>query len=274
MPTVRTPRAPIAAACALLLAAAAGCQSINNLNILSDADEINLGTDFAQELEKQLEFVNDPMVVAYVDSLGQALARNSKRNNIPYHIKVVNSDEVNAFAIPGGFLYVNRALIQEAESESELAGVMGHEIGHVVGRHGAKQMTRQYGLGFLLSLALGPDPAFWQRTAGELLATGALLKYGREAELEADRLGVEETYATRIDPGGIVTFFEKLMALHEREPSGFEQLFSTHPPTTERIELAQQHIAGLPPQGGLAGDSPRFRAVKARVNQLYPRPAK
>lgn len=271
MTTLRHPRALLAAACALSLAAGPGCQSLSGINILSDQDEIKLGADFAKELEKQLEFVNDPLVVSYVDSLGQALARNSKRNDIPYHIQVVNSEEVNAFAIPGGYLYVNRALIQEAETESELAGVMGHEIGHVVARHGAKQMTRQYGLSFLLSLVLGTDPAFWQQAAGELLATGALLKYGRDAELEADRLGIEETHATRIDPNGIATFFEKLLALHESEPGKFEQLFSTHPPTAERIDKAKAHIATLPSPAEFARDSARFHQAKDRVNVLYPR---
>ena len=135
-----------------------GCAGkISDINIFTDAEEVQLGKQFSREIEKELKIYSDPVVTAYIDQLGQHLASYSQRRNITYHFKVVNTEAVNAFAVPGGYLYVNIGLIRAAENESELAGVIGHEIGHVVGKHGAKQMTRQLGLAAVAQLALGED---------------------------------------------------------------------------------------------------------------------
>ncbi len=272
-PARRAPGARSArAAFAVLLLSAplvhSGCGQLAQVNIISTEDELAMGTQFSKEIEKELTLWNDPVVAAYVDSLGQILARNSDRSDIPYVIKVVDTDEVNAFAIPGGYLYVNRGLITTAATEAELAGVMGHEIGHIVGRHSAKQITRQYGLAFVGNLLLGNDPSQWAALTANVLATGTLLRYGREAELEADRFGIEETYRSGIDPRGMVTFFEKLLVLDQRDPGAFEQLFSTHPPTRERIETGRSLIASLPARQGLSSDSPRFHAIQKRLPAL------
>lgn len=242
-----------------------GCGQLAQVNIISTQDELAMGQRFSQEIEKELKLISDPAVNAYVDSLGQLLARNSDRSDIPYVIKVVDTDEVNAFAIPGGYLYVNRGLIVTAASESELAGVMGHEIGHVVGRHGAKQMTKEYGLTQLQGLILGNNPSQWSGMAAGVLSSGTLLHYGREAELEADRFGINEAYRSGIDPEGMATFFEKLLSMEQRDPSGLEKLFSTHPPTGERISAGRALIASLPPKTGLTKDSPRFHEIQKRL---------
>ena len=184
------------------------------------------------------------------------------------YFKVVDTEVVNAFALPGGWLYINRGLIAAAENESELAGVVGHEIGHVVGRHGARQITKAFGLQMLLELAVGEKPSAARQIAGQFAEVGAgltLLKYGREAEREADRFAVEETYAAGIDPEGMATFFEKLMAMHASEPKGVEVWFSTHPPSRERIANVRAQIQKLPPKPGLKADSKRFGEVKARI---------
>ena len=133
-----------------------GCGGVlQNFNIVSDAQEIEMERQFSQEIEKELKLYEDPEVVQYIQDLGQRLAKVSKRANITYYIKVVDTDVVNAFALPGGTLYVNRGLISTADTESELAGVMGHEIGHIAGRHGAKALSRQYGLQIITGLFMG-----------------------------------------------------------------------------------------------------------------------
>ena len=244
------------------------CAAVNQLNLLSTADEVAIGRQAAAEVESGIPIYDDPVVLAYVDSLGQVLARHSKRPDLAYHFKVVDTDDVNAFALPGGWLYVNRGLIQAAANESELAGVVGHEIAHVVGRHGARQITKQFGLAMLVELAVGEDPSLARQIAGQFAQVGAgltLLKYGRDAEREADYLAVEEIHAAGIDPEGMATFFEKLLTLHETEPEGTAVWFSTHPPSRERIANVRAQIAKLPSRPGLRADSERFRSVKARV---------
>jgi predicted Zn-dependent protease len=249
-----------------------GCGgALQNFNIVSDSQEIEMGRQFSQELERELKFYEDPEVVEYIQDLGQNLAKVSKRTNITYHIKVVDTDVVNAFALPGGYLYVNRGLISTAESESELAGVMGHEIGHVVGRHGAKALSRQNGLQFITGLVLGQSPGAARQIASQFAGIGGALgmfHYSREAEREADALAVEELYEAGIDPDGVAKFFEKLMALHENESSGLEALFSTHPPSGERVENARADIALLPQKPDLRKDSARFQRIKKRLPSL------
>ena len=172
---------------------------------------------------------------------------------------------VNAFALPGGYLYVNLGLIRAAENESELAGVMGHEIGHIVGRHGAKQLTKQLGLAAVAQLVLGKDPNQLEKIVGGIVATGTLMKYSRDAEREADAYAVQETYDAGIAPEGMATFFEKLLKLQKEGSSQIEQIFSTHPPTNERIANVRSQIASLPPKPNLAKDSQRFHEIKKRL---------
>lgn len=249
-----------------------GCGgAIKNFNLVSGPQELQMGQQFSQEIEQQIKLYKDPEVVKYIDDLGQSLARYSKRADITYHIKVVDTDEVNAFAIPGGYLYVNRGLISTAENESELAGVMGHEIGHVVGRHGAKQVSKQHGLEIISALILGESPGLSRQIAAQFAGIGGtlgLFHYGREAENESDAYAVQEMYDAGIDPEGMATFFEKLLALHESEPSGFAALFSTHPPTQERIDHVRALIAALPPKAGLRKDSDQFYRIKNKLPPL------
>ena len=259
----------------LILSLSAGCATLSQINLISTPQELDMGNQFSKEVEKEVRLIRDPLVTSYVDSLGQRLVRHSKRADIPYRIRVVDTDEVNAFALPGGYLYVNRGLIQTAENEAELAGVMGHEIGHVVGKHGARQMTKALGLEALLGAVSGQDPGLARQVAAEVAGVGAgltLLKYGREAEIEADGYAVQETYDAGIDPDGMASFFQKLIALHDQKPgaSGLARWFSTHPPTQERIARVRADIAKLPPKSGLAKDSQRFQKVKAYLLERYP----
>ena len=267
---------PAAASISVLLLTSLGCGSaFQHINILSESDEIALGREFSREIEREIKLFTDPEVVRYVDELGQTLARHSKRSNIPYYIKVVDTDEVNAFALPGGFLYVNRGLISMADTESELAGVIGHEIGHVVGRHGAKALTRQLGLEIMLGMISGRNPSGVQRVASQLAGIGGILSmfhYSREAEREADALAVENLREAGYDPEGVTAFFEKLLEINDREPGALALLFSTHPPSRERIDQTRKQIAGLPVLDGLVSDSERFHQIKGRLPPLKKNP--
>lgn len=252
--------------------ALSSCATINRFNLLSTKDEVSIGRKAAQEVEKELRIYGDPVVAAYIDSLGQILARNSKRPDLEYHFKVVDTDEVNAFALPGGWLYINRGLITVAGNESELAGVIAHEIGHVVGRHGARQITKQYGLAVLMELALGGEenPSLAREIAEQFASIGAgltLLKYSRDAEREADVFAVEEMAAAGIDPEGMVSFLAKLQAQREAEPSGTSLWFSTHPATGERIQNVRAAIQKLPPAKATVTDTRRFQTIKERLLQ-------
>ena len=243
-----------------------GCAGrISDINIFTDAQEVQLGKQFSREIEKEVKIYSDPIVTAYIDQLGQHLANHSQRQHITYHFKVVNTDDVNAFAVPGGYLYVNIGLIRAAANESELAGVIGHEIGHVVGKHGVKQMTRQLGLAAMAQLALGENQSKLKQMVANLAAGGVLMKYSRDAEREADGYAVQEMYDAGIDPEGMATFFEKLLNLQKGKPSKLKQLFSTHPPTTERIAAVRSHIAKLPRKSNLKKDSTRFHQIKKRL---------
>ena len=243
-----------------------GCAGkISDINIFTDAQEVQLGKQFSQEIEKEMKIYSDPIVTAYIDQLGQHLANHSQRQNITYHFKVVNTEVVNAFAVPGGYLYVNIGLIRAAENESELAGVIGHEIGHVVGKHGVKQMTRQLGLAAVAQLALGEDQSKLEQMVASLAANGVLMKYSRDAEREADIYAVQEMYDAGIDPEGMATFFEKLLKLQQGKPSRLAQMFSTHPPTTQRIAAVRSQIARLPRKSNLKKDSARFHQIKKRL---------
>jgi predicted Zn-dependent protease len=264
---VASPCRSLAIAVVLSAASLSGCATVGQINLVSEEQELAMGAEFAQQLETELKFIRDPTVVGYISELGQSLARVSQRNNIPYTFHVVDSDEVNAFAVPGGYLYVNRGLIEAADNESELAGVLGHEIGHVVGRHSARQMTQQLGLSALASLALGEDPGMLAQLTAQIAATGAISSYSRDMETEADRYGVQELYDAGIDPMGMATFFDKLEEMHGSGGGSIEQFFSTHPDPGARAADVRVLIANLPPKS-LRDDSQRFHDVKARVRAL------
>ncbi len=251
----------------ILVGGLSSCAAVlSDVNIFDDEDEVELGNRFSTEIEKDLTlYRRDPVVSEYIRQLGARLVRHSKRKNIVYHFKVVDAEEVNAFALPGGYVYVNLGLIRAAENEAELAGVMGHEIGHVVGSHGAKQLTKQLGFAALEQIVLGKNPNELEKLAGTIARTGALMKYSRDAEREADAYAVRQMRDAGIDPEGIATFFETLRQLHKRQPGQLEQFFSTHPPTDERIQNVRTQIARQPRKPNLRKDSLRFREVKKRL---------
>jgi predicted Zn-dependent protease len=223
----------------------------HGLNFYSLEHEIALGKQLSAEVERQAKFISDPVVVEYVNRVGQNLVRNSDAQ-VPFTIKVIDSDVVNAFALPGGFFYVNSGLILHADEESELAGVMAHEIAHVCARHGTKQATK----GEIAQLAMIPAMIFIPYTlAGYAIYQGmqfaipmAFLQFTRTDEKEADYLGLEYMYKAGYDPNAFVAFFEKVAADEKKQPGTIPKIFSTHPPTPDRIEASQKEIATILPQ--------------------------
>jgi predicted Zn-dependent protease len=242
------------------------------VNLYSLEREIALGKGAAQEVERSAKMVTDPVVTEYVNRVGQNLVRNSDAK-VPFTIKVIDSDEINAFALPGGFFYVNSGLILHADEEAELAGVMAHEIAHVAARHGTRNATK----GEIMQWASIPlillGPGGW---AGYGLYEGlnfaipiGFLKFSRDAEREADFLGLQYMYKAGYDPNAFVSFFEKIEAEERRHPGSIPKLFSTHPPTPDRVQKAQEEIATiLPARDEYIVTTSEFDIVKARLNRI------
>lgn len=259
------------AAIAALATATAGAGAC----AISQQQELELGRQYAVEINEQLPIIEDAEVHRYVNLLGDRIAQQGGRQ-LDYTFFVVNTDVINAFAVPGGYVYVNRGLIERTDNLSEFAGVLGHEIAHVELRHGVEQMEamQRAQLGVALgSILLGPP----QGAAAAAVNVGAGLYFARnsrEAEHEADALAVPLLVNAGIHPRGLATFFEELIAERERTPSALEQWFSTHPLTEERIDAAEARIAQLPAGSlnGLIMDSDNFKRVQSRLRAMPPPP--
>ena len=236
-------------------------------NWYSLEQEIGMGREYSQAVEAHVKLITDPVVTEYVNRIGQSLVRNSDAQ-VPFTIKVIDSDEINAFSLPGGFLYVNTALIMEAQEEAELAGVMAHEIAHVAAHHASRQMTHSQ----LLNLAsiplvfVGGGIGVAIKEAAGLAMPLTLTKFSRGFEREADYLGVEYLYLAGYDPHAFVTFFERVQALEREKPGLITKMFSNHPQTVDRIRTTQAEISRiLPPREAYVISTSEFDTVKWRL---------
>ena len=245
------------------------------VNLYSLEREIALGKGAAQEVERSAKMITDPVVTEYVNRVGQNLVRNSDAK-VPFTIKVIDSDEINAFALPGGFFYVNSGLILHADEEAELAGVMSHEIAHVAARHGTKQATKgeimQWASIPLILLGPGGWAGYGLYQGLNLAIPIGFLKFSRDAEREADYLGLQYMYKAGYDPNAFVSFFEKIEAEERRHPGSIPKVFSTHPPTPERVQKAQEEIATiLPARDEYIVTTSEFDIVKSRLGRIQNR---
>jgi beta-barrel assembly-enhancing protease len=241
------------------------------VNFYSLEKEIALGKQLATQVERQAKIINDPVIAEYVNRVGQNLVRNSDAK-VPFTIKVIDSEEVNAFALPGGFFFVNSGLIMKADNEAELAGVMAHEIGHVAARHGTRQATKGEiaQLGMIPLIFMGGWTGYGIYQAASVLVPVTFLKFSRSMESEADLLGLEYMYKTGYDPTAFVDFFEKIETLEKRKPGTVSKIFSTHPPTDDRIRAAQKNIQEyLKAKPEYVLTTSEFNDVRARLMAMH-----
>jgi predicted Zn-dependent protease len=233
--------------------------------------EIGVGSEYSQEVLKSSHMITDPVVTEYVNRIGQNIVKNSDAK-VPFTIRVIDSDEINAFALPGGFFFVNSGLILAADEESELAGVMAHEISHVIAHHAARQMTRaNYAqIGELGSMIfLGGWTGYGIYEGSQIAIPMTFLEFSRTFEAEADYLGVQYMYKAGYDPQGMITMFEKLEALEKQKPGSLAKAFEDHPPTGDRIVNIENEIATiLPPKPDYVVTTSEFDDVKARLARI------
>ena len=239
-------------------------------NWYSTDSEIRMGRQYAAEIEKSTKFITDPVVTEYVNRIGQNIVKNSDCK-VPFTIKVIDTDEINAMALPGGFFYVNSGLILNADEEAELAGVMAHETAHVCAHHAARQMTRaNYAqLGTIPLIFIGGWTGYGIYEAASIAVPVTFLHFSREFESEADYLGVQYMYRAGYDPQAFISFFEKVQALEKRKPGLVAKTFSDHPQTPDRIEHSQNEIAHiLPAKDEYTVTTSEFDDIKARLARI------
>jgi len=259
--------------------------SINDVNAVGNRDigrrgignwystsyEINMGRSYAQQVERAAKLITDPVVTEYVNRIGQNIVKNSDCK-VPFTIKVIDTDEINAFALPGGFFYVNSGLILNADEESELAGVMAHETAHVCAHHWARDTTRgnltQIGM-MPVMILVGGWTGVGIYEGSQLAIPMALFKFDRQFETQADYLGIQYMYRAGYDPQAYLTFFEKIQALQKRKPGLVSKAFADHPQTPDRILHSQEEIARiLPARDEYTVTTSEFDDVKARLTRI------
>jgi len=243
------------------------------VNLYSIEKEIAMGKQYAQEIERQARIIDDPVISEYVNRVGQNLVRNSDVK-VPVIIKVLDAEEVNAMALPGGFFYVNSGLILKAENESELAGVMAHEIAHIAARHGTRQASR----GQIINMAsiplifMGGWTGYGIRQAASILVPVTFLSFSRGFEREADMLGLQYLYKAGYDPTSFVDFFEKIQSMEKKKPGTMSKVFSSHPMTDDRIKDAQKNIQEmLEARPEYVVTTSEFNDVKSRLSAMHSR---
>jgi predicted Zn-dependent protease len=250
------------AACAIL----AGCGGI------SQQQEVQMGAQEAQQVNAQLPILNDATVNAYVNSLGRSIASRTSRADLNWQFAVVNTDVINAFALPGGYIYVNRGVLSRASNESELAGVLGHEIEHVVRRHSVKQMEQAQGANVGVGIACALTGVCNNQVAAAAIQVGGtavFAKFSRADEVQADEGGFFNVMNAGINPRGMLTFFQKLLAQEQGGGGNASAWFSDHPGTQDRIADIQRMLNENANRiGGLRTDSQGFQSAKARLRQL------
>src|SRR6267378_827893 len=243
------------------------------VNFYSIEKEIALGKQLAQEVERQAKIIDDPVIAEYVNRVGQNLVRNSDAK-VPFTIKVLDSEEINAFALPGGFFFVNSGLILKADNEAELAGVMAHEIAHVAARHGTRQATRGQIINYasIPLIFMGGWTGYAIRQGAGLAIPLGFLTFSRGFESEADYLGLQYMYKSGYDPTAFVDFFEKIQSKEKKKPGTMSKIFSSHPMTDDRIKNSQKSIQDiLKAKPEYVVTTSEFNDVKGRLMTMHNR---
>ena len=267
-PTLRRCTVPLALVLivAPLLACASSGVNKGQFNLISIDDEWQLGNQLAADLARQLRLVDDPVAQEYVESVGRRVVAQSEMANLPWHFHIVADPEVNAFTIPGGHVYVNTGLIEKAPNVAAFTGALSHEISHVVARHATEQLSKAYGIEALGGAVLGRNPAVYEQILASVVAQGAMARFSRSAESEADRLGAAYMYKAGYDPNGMVQMFQTLLAERQSRPGSVERFFASHPLTEDRIREVQKEISTFPSTGNLIASDPRFEQLQDRFS--------
>lgn len=244
---------------------------------ISTEQEVEFGRENARKINEVLPLVTDPAATAYLAQLGRAIASRTSRADLDWQFAIVNSGEVNAFALPGGFIYVNRGLIERAETMDRLAGVLGHEIGHVVERHSVEQMKKSTGTNIgltVICMVTSLCESGLSRAAINIAGSALMAKYSRADEIEADSQAVVNVISAGIDPAGIPAFFTRLMEERKRNPSVFETFLASHPVEESRVDYTRRLIEGLDRSrlSGLRRDDARYQSFRQALMQLPPPP--
>ena len=237
-----------------------------DFNLVSLEEEWQLGQQLERDIGQQVDVLNDPTLTRYVDRIGQRIVAKTELGRQPWRFYVVNDDAINAFNVPGGIVYINTGLIAAAANTAELAGVIAHEVAHGVSRHGTERLTKTYGLNIGAGLLLGNDPGAVSQIAAQLAGGGAIAKFSRDDEREADVLGVRYMAQAGYNPEGMATMFDKLMDDRRRRPSSVEQFFSTHPLTEERIATVRREARKYPTRGLTTNDG-QYASIRARARR-------
>ena len=251
-------------------AGASGCA-------ISTQQEVQMGTEYSQQINSQLPIVKDPEVQRYINVLGDSIAKLADDRSLGWQFFVVNANEVNAFAVPGGYIYVNRGLIERTQRLDQLAGVLGHEIGHVTRRHSVQQMEKAQGANVGVTLACVLTSVCNSQAASAAINVGGsalFAKFSRNDEAEADAEGVKNVTRAGIDPRGIPEMFKILLDERNRSPGAVDSWFATHPLEEDRIKATQAQISQISPAilNGLTKDSQSFQSFKNRIRSLPPAP--
>jgi predicted Zn-dependent protease len=236
---------------------------------ITTANEVSIGKDVCQQVEKEYKILKDAFLTQYIDEVGQKIANVCFRQDIKYHFKILDSKIINAFAVPGGFIYITGGAISAMDDEAQLACVLGHEIAHIAARHGVKRIQAAIGTNILFSIIFKDDKHKTAQQIAKITANLIFLGHGRKAEFEADELGVHFAYQAGYDPRGAVEFFNKLKAKEKREPHKLEVLLSSHPPTSERINKVKSKIYTLPKKHDLIRNEAKFKAMTKHLAERY-----
>lgn len=248
-----------------------GCETLDGqpINLLTTQDEMRMGAQLSDQVRQQEKVLQDPQIQQYLDEIGARLAAVAPRQDVTYQFEVIDApDTVNAFALPGGYLYVYTGLMKLCENEAELASVMAHEIAHVAAHHHGESLTRQYGVQILRDLVLGENAGTAARVTADLVGTGVMMRYSRENEREADWLGMNMLVRAGYNPDAMVSFMRKLVAADQQGGGRMLPLFASHPPTQERLQSLQNLANQFPLEARQRGDLGAGRYQQIVLNRL------
>ena len=242
-----------------------GCGSAGGVGGVSLQDEWQLGQQIAAQVASQTRFVNDPQALSYLRSVGERIHAQTPLANMPFNFYIVDDNDVNAFAIPGGHVYVNRGLVAQADRENMLASVIAHETSHIVARHSLKQMQQAETINAIGGLLLGQNPSALAQIAGQVVAGGAMARFSRADEKQADDMGLQLMASAGYDPRGMLDMFQKLLSLESSHPGAVSRFFSDHPGTQDRINDISNRIGKLGAPSGTVDTQAYHNNLKDRM---------